>query len=72
MNEPIENVQDPAEEDLEEVSGETFYDNRLPRRYRVYDRIKEHVSLRSIDLVIAVTAILIVVFLVIGIMTGNR
>ena len=45
--------------------------NRLPRRYRLYDKIKEHVSLRTVDTVIIVTALLIIVLLVYGIITGN-
>ena len=47
-------------------------DNRLPRRYRLYDRIKEHVSLRTVDAVIIITSLLIIIFLIIGIVTGNR
>ena len=42
-----------------------------PRRYKLYDRIKDHVSLRTIDIVIAVTALLIVFFLVYGILTAT-
>ncbi len=52
--------------------GEDGTDNRLPRRYRLYDRIKDHVSLRTIDAVIIITALLIIIFLIIGIVTGNR
>ena len=44
---------------------------RLPRRYRLYDKIKDHVSLRTVDTVIVVTAILIVGLLVYGILTRN-
>ena len=43
-----------------------------PRRYRLYDKIKGRVSLRTVDTVIAVTAILIVGLLIYGILTGNR
>ncbi len=43
-----------------------------PRRYRIYDKIRERVSLRTVDLVIAVTALLIVGLLIYGILTGNR
>lgn len=42
-----------------------------PRRYRLYDKIKDHVSLRTIDAVIAATALLIVALLVYGILTAN-
>ena len=45
---------------------------KRPRRYKVYDKIKDHVSLRTVDAVIIVTAILIVGFLVFGIITGNQ
>jgi len=44
---------------------------RLPRRYRLYDKIKEHVSLRTVDAVIVITALLIVGFLIYGIVTAN-
>lgn len=44
---------------------------RLPRRYRLYDKIKDHVSLRTVDTVIVVTAVLIVGLLVYGILTRN-
>ncbi len=45
---------------------------RLPRRYRLYDRLKDHVSLRTVDAVIIITAALIVGLLIYGIATGNR
>ena len=45
---------------------------RLPRRYRLYDKIKDHVSLRTIDTVIVVTALAIVALLVIGIATAGK
>ena len=44
---------------------------RGPVRYKLYDRIKDHVSLRTVDIVIAVTAVLIVGLLVYGILTGK-
>lgn len=47
-------------------------EQKLPRRFKLYDKIKENVSLRTVDTVIAVTALLIVVLLVYGILTGNR
>ena len=46
--------------------------NRLPRRYRLYDKIKDRVSLRTVDLVIVITSVLLVAALVIGILTGSR
>ena len=53
-------------------SEKTFSLNpRQPRRYKLYDKIKDHVSLRTVDIVIAVTAILIVVLLIYGIITGK-
>ena len=42
-----------------------------PARYKLYDRLKDRVSLRTVDTVIAVTAVLIVIALVYGIMTAN-
>ena len=52
----------------EKSSGEQ---PRLPRRYRLYDRFAEHVSLRTIDGVILLTAVLIVGLLIYGIVTGS-
>ncbi len=43
-----------------------------PRRYKLYDKIKDRVSLKTVDIVIAVTAVLIVGLLIYGILTGNR
>ena len=44
---------------------------KRPGRYKLYDRIKDHVSLRTVDIVIGVTAALILILLVYGILTGN-
>ena len=44
---------------------------RLPRRYKLYDKIKDNVSLRTVDTVIWVTAALIVFLLIYGIATGT-
>ena len=53
-------------------SEKMFSADPKPRgRYRLYDKIKDHVSLRTVDLVITVTAVLIVALLVIGIITGK-
>ena len=46
-------------------------DQKLPRRYRLYDKIKDNVSLRTVDIVIAVTALLIIGFLIYGILTAQ-
>ena len=47
-------------------SGEKTY-----ARYKIYDRIKDHVSLRAVDAIIIISAVLIVVLLIYGIMTGS-
>jgi hypothetical protein len=52
-------------------SEQRFGEQKLPRRYRLYDKIKDHVSLRTLDTVIVVTAVLIVGLLVYGILTRN-
>ena len=44
---------------------------KIPRRYKLYDRIKDHVSLKSINAVIILTSVLIVVLLVVGIVTAG-
>ena len=46
-------------------------EQKLPRRFKIYDRIKENVSLRTIDTVIIVTALLIIALLIYGIVTGE-
>ena len=46
-------------------------DQKLPRRYRLYDKIKENVSLRTVDAVIIGVAALIVILLIVGIATGK-
>ena len=43
----------------------------VPRRYKLYDKIKDHVSLRTVDTIIVVTALLIVALLIYGIATAN-
>ena len=52
-------------------SEKKFSDQSLPRRYRLYDKIKDHVSLRTVDTVIVITPLLIVGFLIYGIITAN-
>ena len=44
---------------------------QLPRRFGIYEKIKNNVSLRTIDTIIIATSVLIVVLLVVGIVTGN-
>ena len=44
---------------------------QLPRRFGIYEKIKDNVSLRTIDTIIIATSVLIVVLLVVGIVTGN-
>ena len=44
---------------------------QLPRRFGIYEKIKDNVSLRTIDTIIIATSVLIVVLLVVGILTGN-
>ena len=42
-----------------------------PKRYKIYDRIAANVSLRTIDIIIAVTAIALIGFVIYGIATGT-
>ena len=46
-------------------------DQKLPRRYRLYDKIKDNVSLRTVDAVIIGVSALIVILLIVGIATGK-
>lgn len=42
-----------------------------PRRYKLYDKIKANVSLRTIDAIIIITSLLIIGLLIVGIVTGT-
>ena len=42
-----------------------------PRRYRLYDKFADHVSVRTLDMVILITAVLIIGLLIYGIVTGS-
>ena len=54
-------------------SEKTFSaDPKRPGRYKLYDKIKDRVSLRTVDLVIIITSVLLIAALVIGILTGKR
>ena len=44
---------------------------KLPKRYKLYDKIAKHVTLRMIDTIIVVTVILIVAAIVLGMITGR-
>ena len=44
---------------------------KQPRRYKLYDKIKDHVSLKTVDTVIIITVVLIIGLLVYGILTAN-
>ena len=62
-----------AEMELAKRKSERFFGNeqKLPRRFRLYDKIKDHVSHRTIDIIIVVTSLLIIGLLVYGILTAN-
>ena len=45
---------------------------KRPKRYKLYDKIRDNVSLRTVDLVIIITSVALVAALVIGILTGKR
>ena len=50
----------------------TFKDaENLPRRYKLYDRIQENLSLRGVNIVIIVTSLLIIALLIYGILTAT-
>ncbi len=62
-----------AEMEQAKVQSEKTFSGkpREPRRNKVYDRIAQHVSLRTVDAVIIVVAVAIVALLVVGILTGK-
>ena len=57
-------AEDPRKADTDRKTG-------TPVRYKLYDKIKDQVSLRTIDAVILITAALIVGLLIYGIVTGG-
>ena len=44
---------------------------RRPQRYKLYDRIKDRVSVTTMNVIIGATVLLLVIALVYGIATGN-
>lgn len=58
-------------EQAKATSERSFGEQKIPRRFRLYDKIKGNVSLRTVDTVIAVTALLIIALLIYGIATGT-
>ena len=60
------------QKDAAQAHGGAFKDaENLPRRYKLYDRISEHLSLRGINIVSIVTSLLIVALFIYGILTAN-
>ena len=62
-----------AEMEIAKTQSEKTFSKepKQPGRYKIYDKIKDHVSVRTVDTVIIITAALIVILLVVGIATGN-
>ena len=59
-------------EQAKERSEKNFgTERKTPRRYRLYDKIKENVSLRTVDAVIIGVSALLVILLIVGIATGK-
>ena len=46
-------------------------DPKRPQRYKLYDRIAKNVSVGTMNVIIAITAALLIAALVIGVITGN-
>ena len=44
---------------------------RRPQRYRLYGRIKDRVSVTTMNVIIGATALLLIIALIVGIATGN-
>ena len=64
-------VQAAQVDQAEEAPRGKFEGQKLPQRYHIYDKIMANVSLRTIDGVIIAVSVLIIVFLIIGIITGT-
>ena len=45
---------------------------KRPQRYKLYDRIADKVSVKTMNVVVAVVSILLVAVLIYGIATGDR
>ena len=68
----IKNARAEMEEAKRQSERSFSFGPKGPVRYKLYDRIKDRVSVRTVDIVIITTAALIVVLLVIGIITGGQ
>ena len=44
---------------------------RRPQRYKLYDRIKDKVSVTTMNVIIGATVLLLILALIVGIATGN-
>ena len=44
---------------------------RIPQRYKLYDKIKDRVSVTAMNVIIGATALLLIIALIYGIVTGN-
>lgn len=58
----------------QQVGGTDAAGNSLPRRpqrYKLYDRIKDKVSVTTMNVIIGATALLLILALIVGIATGN-
>ena len=66
-----EQTESAAEQGEDVAGGAASSGEKTYARYKIYDRIKDHVSLRAVDAIIIISAVLIVVLLIYGIMTGS-
>ena len=73
MTDNIDTKNARAEMELAKRQSEKTFsaDPKRPGRYRLYDRIRDRVSLRTVDWVIVITSVLLIVFLIFGILTRN-
>ena len=71
-NEELVEAQETLLEGSETEESESGGRARTPRRYSLYDKFADHVSLRTIDAVILISAALIIVLLIYGIATGTH
>ena len=75
MNNDSESLAARAEQEQRDIARAQeglFKDaENLPKRYNLYDKIQEHISLRGVNIVIIVTSLLIIAFLIYGILTAT-
>lgn len=67
----LEEAAKASEKQFGQTDAEGKPVQKLPKRYKLYDKIAKHLTLRMIDTIIVVTVILIIAAIVLGMITGR-